>query len=246
MRGSRHAWGIAEEVDVDAGRWSKWAGTKRGRTACAPARDESRAGLRFAAGAAKGLAAYTLARDGIATAAVRVRSRGGDGLTADAPSTDGGAPSRLKIDIVGDSMLVTRQLLGQIRATKPHISKSLHQSRSALLELFDYGLHHTLRVGNKTADWLANYAMDQQISIISTTATAMQACTVHAALCPRVRTDTTHPWTQITKNNDLLTRIQTLASSYDHLPSFTSAKRPRPESLSPTPKFSRPKPLQRP
>jgi hypothetical protein len=67
MRGSRHAWGIAEEVDVDADRWSKWAGTKRGRTACAPVRDESRAGLRFAAGAAKGLAAYTLARDGIAT-----------------------------------------------------------------------------------------------------------------------------------------------------------------------------------
>jgi hypothetical protein len=143
-------------------------------------------------------------------------------------------------------MLVTQQFLGQIRAIKPHFSNPLHQSCSALIELFDYGLHHTLRAGNKPANWLANYAMDQQISIISTTATATQACTVHAALCPRVRTDTTHPWTQITKNNGLLTRIQTLASSYGRLPSVTSAKRPRPESLFPTPKFSSPKPLQRP
>jgi ribonuclease HI len=81
-------------------------------------------------------------------------------------------PSRLKIDIVGDSMLVTRQFIGQIRATKPHFSESLHQSRSALLKLFDYGLHHTLRASNKAADWLASYAMDQQISIVSVTATA--------------------------------------------------------------------------
>jgi ribonuclease HI len=76
--------------------------------------------------------------------------------------------SSTTLDIIGDSMLVTRQLQDQIRETNRKFNGSAHRSRSALVRLYNYRFHHTLRTGNKMADWLANHAMDTQSTSTST------------------------------------------------------------------------------
>ena len=66
-----------------------------------------------------------------------------------------------EVEIVSDSELLVRQMLGEYRVKHPNIIP-LHQKAKQLAGRFRrFSIRHTLRNGNKDADRLANLAVDR-------------------------------------------------------------------------------------
>ena len=65
------------------------------------------------------------------------------------------------VEIVSDSELLVKQMLGQYRVKHPNLIP-LHQKARILANGFRrFSIRHTLRAGNKDADRLANLAVDR-------------------------------------------------------------------------------------
>ncbi len=66
-----------------------------------------------------------------------------------------------ELEIVSDSELLVKQMLGEYRVKHPNL-QPLHQQARALSRAFKrFSIRHTLRAGNKEADRLANLAVDR-------------------------------------------------------------------------------------
>lgn len=66
-----------------------------------------------------------------------------------------------EVEIISDSELLVKQMLGQYRVKHPNLIP-LHDEAKALLRKFArVSIRHTLRAGNKNADRLANRAVDR-------------------------------------------------------------------------------------
>jgi ribonuclease HI len=66
-----------------------------------------------------------------------------------------------EVEIVSDSELLVKQMLGTYRVKHPNLIP-LHQKARALAGKFRrFSIRHTLRAGNKDADRLANEAVDR-------------------------------------------------------------------------------------
>lgn len=65
-----------------------------------------------------------------------------------------------EVEIVSDSELLVRQMLGAYRVRHPNIVP-LHEKAKGMARRFRrFSIRHTLRAGNKEADRLANLAVD--------------------------------------------------------------------------------------
>lgn len=66
-----------------------------------------------------------------------------------------------EVEIVSDSELLVKQMLGTYRVKHPNLIP-LHQKARLLVRKFRrFSIRHTLRAGNKDADRLANAAVDR-------------------------------------------------------------------------------------
>jgi ribonuclease HI len=66
-----------------------------------------------------------------------------------------------EVEIVSDSELLVKQMLGAYRVKHPNLIP-MHQQAKALARKFArFSIRHTLRAGNKEADRLANAAVDR-------------------------------------------------------------------------------------
>ena len=66
-----------------------------------------------------------------------------------------------EVEIVSDSELLVKQMLGTYRVKHPNLIP-LHQKARTLARKFQrFSIRHTLRAGNKDADRLANEAVDR-------------------------------------------------------------------------------------
>jgi len=66
-----------------------------------------------------------------------------------------------EVEIVSDSELLVKQMLGEYRVKHPNLIP-LHQKARGLASFFRrFSIRHTLRAGNKDADRLANLAVDR-------------------------------------------------------------------------------------
>ena len=66
-----------------------------------------------------------------------------------------------EVEIVSDSELLVKQMLGIYRVRHPNLIP-LHQKAKGMLRHFTrFSIRHTLRAGNKDADRLANIAVDR-------------------------------------------------------------------------------------
>ncbi|MEX2437946.1 MAG: ribonuclease HI family protein [Candidatus Babeliales bacterium] len=68
------------------------------------------------------------------------------------------------IDIISDSQLLVRQMMGQYRVKNPELQK-LQKIAVALLEDLEYSFSHVLRENNQEADALANMGIDNKIVV---------------------------------------------------------------------------------
>jgi ribonuclease HI len=74
-------------------------------------------------------------------------------IARDAGATD--------VEIISDSELLVKQMLGQYRVKHPNLIPLYRQARSMALGFREFSIKHTLRAGNKDADRLANLAVDR-------------------------------------------------------------------------------------
>jgi ribonuclease HI len=66
-----------------------------------------------------------------------------------------------EVEIVSDSELLVKQMLGVYRVKHPNLIP-LHQQAKAMTRKFGrFSIRHTLRAGNKDADRLANLGIDR-------------------------------------------------------------------------------------
>ena len=71
------------------------------------------------------------------------------------------AEGATELDIVSDSELLVKQMLGLYRVKHPNLIP-LHQEAKQMVRRFrKFSIRHTLRAGNKNADRLANVAVDR-------------------------------------------------------------------------------------
>ncbi|HEX6101288.1 MAG TPA: ribonuclease HI family protein [Thermoanaerobaculia bacterium] len=69
--------------------------------------------------------------------------------------------SATDVEIVSDSELLVKQMLGQYKVRHPNLIP-LYQKAKAMARRFSrFSIRHTLRAGNKDADRLANVAVDR-------------------------------------------------------------------------------------
>jgi ribonuclease HI len=66
-----------------------------------------------------------------------------------------------EVEIVSDSELLVKQMLGQYRVKHPNLIPLFRRARSMVREFRRFSIRHTLRAGNKDADRLANLAVDR-------------------------------------------------------------------------------------
>lgn len=72
-----------------------------------------------------------------------------------------GAEGANEVEIVSDSELLVKQMLGVYRVKHPNLVP-MHAKAKALARKFTrFTIRHTLRAGNKDADRLANLAVDR-------------------------------------------------------------------------------------
>ena len=65
------------------------------------------------------------------------------------------------LEIVSDSELLVKQMLGEYRVRHPNLVPLFHRARSMVRQFRKFSIRHTLRAGNKDADRLANMAIDR-------------------------------------------------------------------------------------
>ncbi len=66
-----------------------------------------------------------------------------------------------ELEIVSDSELLVKQMLGKYRVKHPNLIALHERARLMLREFRRFSIRHTLRAGNKDADRLANAAVDR-------------------------------------------------------------------------------------
>lgn len=66
-----------------------------------------------------------------------------------------------EVEIVADSELMVKQMLGQYRVRHPNLISLFERARSIARQFRKFSIRHTLRAGNKDADRLANVAVDR-------------------------------------------------------------------------------------
>ncbi len=66
-----------------------------------------------------------------------------------------------EVEIVADSELMVKQMLGQYRVRHPNLVPLFERARSIARQFRKFSIRHTLRAGNKDADRLANLAVDR-------------------------------------------------------------------------------------
>lgn len=110
----------------------------------------------------------------------------------------------VRVDIIGDSQLILAHAAGTSQAHNHTLRTLCQRTHTQLRKLFDYAIHHTLRNGNKMADWLANYAMDQK----HTTTAPTEPLGFHSDLCVLVDGDTSTTWTKVRPTPTLIDDLQ--------------------------------------
>jgi ribonuclease HI len=71
------------------------------------------------------------------------------------------AEGATEVEIISDSLLLVKQMLGEYRVKHPNLIP-LHQRARTMVRTFRrFAIRHTLRAGNKEADRLANVAVDR-------------------------------------------------------------------------------------
>ena len=113
------------------------------------------------------------------------------------------ANSHQHVTIVGDSQLVINQVTGAAASRHHALQILIQRSRAQLRHLHSYSMQHTLRDGNKMADRLANWAMDQR----RTSALTSPDPDLFQDLAHFLPNDTTAPWTATTRRNRLLPHV---------------------------------------
>ena len=66
-----------------------------------------------------------------------------------------------RLRVVSDSELMVKQMQGKYKVASPTLKPLFDEARKLSRQLEGFELRHTLRAGNKTADRLANEAMDK-------------------------------------------------------------------------------------
>ena len=66
-----------------------------------------------------------------------------------------------EIEVVSDSELLVKQMLGVYRVKHPNLIPMHRQAKSLAHRFGRFSIRHTLRAGNKDADRLANEAVDR-------------------------------------------------------------------------------------
>ena len=66
-----------------------------------------------------------------------------------------------EVEIVSDSELLVKQMLGIYRVKHPNLVPMHQKAKSMLRHFARFSNRHTLRAGNKVADRLANLAVDR-------------------------------------------------------------------------------------
>jgi ribonuclease HI len=66
-----------------------------------------------------------------------------------------------EVEIISDSELLVKQMLGQYKVKHPNLVALFQQARSIASTFRRFSIRHTLRAGNKDADRLANLAVDR-------------------------------------------------------------------------------------
>ncbi len=66
-----------------------------------------------------------------------------------------------EIEVVSDSELLVKQMLGIYRVKHPNLVPMHAQARALTRRFTRFSIRHTLRAGNKDADRLANLAVDR-------------------------------------------------------------------------------------
>jgi ribonuclease HI len=66
-----------------------------------------------------------------------------------------------EVEIVSDSELLVKQMLGIYRVKHPNLVPMYEKAKSMVRRFTRFSIRHTLRAGNKDADRLANLAVDR-------------------------------------------------------------------------------------
>ena len=66
-----------------------------------------------------------------------------------------------EVEIISDSELLVKQMLGQYRVKHPNLVPLYEQAKALVRKFARFSIRHTLRAGNKDADRLANRAVDR-------------------------------------------------------------------------------------
>ena len=66
-----------------------------------------------------------------------------------------------EVEIVSDSELLVKQMLGVYRVKHPNLVPMYQQAKAMVRNFARFRIRHTLRAGNKDADRLANLAVDR-------------------------------------------------------------------------------------
>ncbi len=70
------------------------------------------------------------------------------------------AEGATEVEIVSDSELLVKQMLGVYRVKHPNLVPMYEKAKSMVRRFSRFAIRHTLRAGNKDADRLANRAVD--------------------------------------------------------------------------------------
>ena len=65
------------------------------------------------------------------------------------------------VEIVSDSELLVKQMLGQYKVRHPNLVPLYTKAKAMARRFSHFSIRHTLRAGNKDADRLANIAVDR-------------------------------------------------------------------------------------
>lgn len=66
-----------------------------------------------------------------------------------------------ELDVISDSELLVKQMLGKYRVRHPNLIPLYEEARRMMRRFRRFSIRHTLRAGNKDADRLANLAVDR-------------------------------------------------------------------------------------
>lgn len=66
-----------------------------------------------------------------------------------------------EIEVVSDSELLVKQMLGVYRVKHPNLVPMFQEAKEMVRSFARFSIRHTLRAGNKDADRLANLAVDR-------------------------------------------------------------------------------------